>query len=102
MSTNSTITVRVSETQRLSIYCHWDGYPTGVGAILKEHYNNTDKLKELMALGDLSSLGETLEESVFYGRDRGETNISVIKLSNAESVDKQDYNYYFDGENWNH
>jgi hypothetical protein len=39
-----------------SIYCHWDGYLAHNGAILNEHYSNSPKVNNLIALGDLSSL----------------------------------------------
>lgn len=41
-----------------AIYCHFDGYPNGVGRMLKEHYNSDDKIDELISLGGISSLGE--------------------------------------------
>jgi hypothetical protein len=80
-----------------SIYCHWDGYLEHNGSILNTHYNNSPKVNNLIALGDLSSLRpeigekhlfssielpkdqrEAHEEAVkdmctFYTRDRGET-----------------------------
>jgi len=39
-----------------AIYCHWDGYLAHNGAILNEHYSNSPKVNNLIALGDLSSL----------------------------------------------
>ena len=45
------------------IYCHWDGYLEYNGSILLEHYSDPDKLEKLLALGDISSLGEELETS---------------------------------------
>lgn len=70
------------------IYCHWDGYPAGVGATLAAHYTTPDRVDALIALGDLSSLGAELGEQhpfdthhtnpaaatwcLAYGRDRGE------------------------------
>jgi len=78
-----------------SIYCHWDGYLSHNGAILQEHYDSA-KANNLVALGDMSSLGQVIGEAhpfgyhgtdisaedyekqfgemcTFYGRDRGET-----------------------------
>jgi hypothetical protein len=69
-----------------SIYIHWDGYLSGVGATLLEHYDSA-KANHLVALGDVSSLRQNIEipdgvehsfESpaegitTFYGRDRKE------------------------------
>lgn len=43
-----------------SIYCHHDGYLEYVGRKLFKHYNTPQKVRELMALGDISSLGNDL------------------------------------------
>lgn len=81
------------------VYCHFDGYPSGNGEILLNHYTNPEKIEELLSIGDLSSLGAEIgskhdfnespnNECNFYGRDRGETDIS----SNFVSYDKlEDY-----------
>lgn len=70
-----------------SIYIHWDGYLSGVGATLAKHYDSA-KANHLVALGDVSSLDQDVEipegkihsfqepldgVTIFYGRDRGET-----------------------------
>lgn len=65
------------------IYCHSDGYPVGVGAILQEHYQDPEKIKQLIALGSITSLGRDIGEKQdfnkpnylqcnAYHRDRGE------------------------------
>ena len=85
MATRSRIGIQDENGTIRSIYCHWDGYPEGVGAILKEHYSNRQKLNMLINLGDISILEEnvaTVHEHSFnnprpgvtvaYHRDRGE------------------------------
>ena len=57
MSTRSLICKKENDGTYKSIYCHWDGYPGGVGATLLEYYNK-DNIDELLALGSLSSLGK--------------------------------------------
>jgi hypothetical protein len=44
-------------------YCHWDGGLWGVGDVLNKHYKDTDTVLDLVALGDMSSLKETVEET---------------------------------------
>lgn len=39
-----------------SITCHWDGYLSYNGRILRDHYKDMKKVKRLIALGSLSSL----------------------------------------------
>lgn len=81
-----------------SVYCHWDGYLAYNGELLQKHYDST-KANNLVALGDISSLKEEIGEkhdfsrldstlpedeyeklygnmTTFYGRDRGEKNVS--------------------------
>lgn len=45
------------------VYCHWDGYPNYTGKILYEDYNTLSKVKELVNLGDFSSLENTVEKT---------------------------------------
>jgi len=109
MSTNSTITVRISPTERKEIYCHWDGYPSNNGKILMEHYNTLDKVLELIELGNLSALRERVaprkgvhtfsnpqsDVCIAYGRDRGEEDQEAVIKKNSEATDREEYNYLF-------
>lgn len=51
------------------IYCHHDGYISGVGEDLVNHYNNSKKVDELISLGDLSCLGTTPQATGEYTDD---------------------------------
>ena len=109
MSTRSNIVLFDSSINKTTdIYCHFDGYHEGVGATLSEHYNDLDKVKALIELGNISSLyanvapEDGVEHSfskkaegvtVAYGRDRNEegqeawvsleyTNIYQIQIDN--------------------
>ena len=88
MATRSTIAVRLEDGSVRSVYCHFDGYPDGVGAILRDHYTDPAKIERLLDIGDLSVLDVEIGEKVdfngrpegqclFYGRDRGETGINA-------------------------
>lgn len=55
MATRSRIAIKTKEGIK-SIYCHWDGYPEGVGVTLKNFYKTPKKVKELIALGSISVL----------------------------------------------
>ena len=39
----------------VSVYHHWDGYPEWLGNILKKHYNEDEKVRELIDGGNMSS-----------------------------------------------
>lgn len=85
MATRSTIALSTPEGIR-SIYCHWDGYEEGVGQALKDHWTTPEAISELLDNGDLSSLGASLAESVFY-KDRGEDVPALLFKSEGEWLD---------------
>ena len=97
MGTRSMIAIENPHSKAVkSIYCHWDGYLEHNGSLLEKHYPNSPKVNNLIALGDLSSLGSQIGEAhpfsphtsaedkaayeaakdagycTFYTRDRGE------------------------------
>ena len=117
-STRSTITLSTPEGYE-TIYCHWDGHPSSNGKILLDHYDTEDKVKELIALGSLSTLNKKIapEEgdkhsfchpaknvTVAYYRDRGEgTYPSIMHYDQLIQLqaNREDFNYVFeDGEWW--
>ena len=108
MGTRSTIALEFADGTVEQFFCLWDGYFEHNGKILQEHYSDPFKLRDLIDLGDMSSLrpeiGEkhafsqfelraeevagykTLTENwcTFYGRDRGEKGVSAKKFKNFE------------------
>ena len=109
MGTRSTIALEFADGTVEQVYCHWDGYLEHNGQILLKHYSNPFVLRDLIDLGDISSLkptigtkhafshfGTTLDQTAydhlygemttFYGRDRGETGADKKSF-----VDFQDY-----------
>ena len=76
-----------------AIYCHNDGYLSNNGKILDLYYtDNTDeqdakdKVNELLAGGDISSLKDTIEDTIFYMRDRGESNKEATTLKDESAL----------------
>ena len=117
MSTRARIGLRAEDDSVVSIYTHWDGYPDHHGPILLNHYNTKAKVKELLALGDLSVLApkigvkQDFENSVdgmclAYGRDRGEANCGASEVFSVGAFEKEtsnsggEYAYLFDGFDW--
>jgi len=95
MSTRSLIGV-LHNNQYKAVYCHFDGYLSGVGKTLLNHYDAV-KADQLVALGDISSLGNEIGEkhdfdncpkgvTNFYGRDRGEDDVSFRKYDSAAEM----------------
>lgn len=70
MSTRSLIAVRQDDGTIKGVYCHLNGYPDGVGATLFEHYNSEEMANKIIALGDLSALGERLYPEKEYDKPR--------------------------------
>ena len=54
MATRSRIGIELSNGDVLSVYHHWDGYPQWLGKTLRENYNTTEKVSELIDGGDMS------------------------------------------------
>jgi hypothetical protein len=115
MATRATIAVEHVDGTIDQIYCHWDGYPDWTGKLLEEHYDTLEKVEELVALGDLSSLGETIGtkhdfdarpkgECNFYGRDRGESDCRPRRFANFDAfirrMQKEEYDYLYREGKW--
>jgi hypothetical protein len=56
MATRSRIGLELKSGQIVSVYCHWDGYPSFNGRVLRTHYNTEDQVRELIDGGDISAL----------------------------------------------
>ena len=114
MATRSRIAIETETGRVLSIYSHWDGYPSHHGPILLEHFQDPAKVKNLIDLGNISSLapeisapeGHSFENqikgfTVFYGRDRGEEKQEAKSHFDRNSFlrsDVQEYGYLFTNE----
>ena len=48
--------VRFKKGHAYNIYCHWDGYPEGVGVALVNNFTDEDMVANLIAAGDCSSI----------------------------------------------
>ncbi|WDA36427.1 hypothetical protein [Sphingobium sp. YC-XJ3] len=70
MSTRSRIGIQDADGSIRSVYCHSDGYLSGVGDTLINHYADPEKVEALIALGDLSCLGEEIGEAHDFDEPR--------------------------------
>ena len=85
MGTRSFVGVMVGDKCR-AVYVHWDGYLEGVGAELQE-YTTQAAVEELIADGDMSSLGD-------YYADRGETGVEPKEFASFDEF------YDYVNESW--
>jgi hypothetical protein len=104
MSTRSRIAIENQNGSVTSIYCHFDGYISGVGKLLKEYYTTQAKVEALIELGDISSLDTTPSSTSAYHRDRNEefsqqTNKSVPDLFNCIYQSGEEFIYCFTKDN---
>lgn len=86
MATRCRIAIKNEDGTYNSIYCHNDGYPEGVGRTLRNYYTDEQKVRDLLALGDISSLGKTLD----YKKTFGDDGFDISSLAKDEGT--TDYN----------
>ena len=102
-STRARVGIKSTSGKIKSIYVHYDGGLSNVGADLKKYYKNIDKVKQLLNLGNLSSIGKEIGEkqdfknphdgwTVAYARDRGERK-QPAKISNDVDTFIKDTDY---------
>ena len=72
MGTRSTIALEFADGSVSQVYCHWDGYLSNNGEILRDSYTDPFKVARLLEGGDMSSLSDTVEGCEFYTK-RGES-----------------------------
>jgi hypothetical protein len=105
MATRSTIAIKQGD-KVTAIYCHWDGYPEGVGATLANYYNSKGDAQALINLGGFSSLQDTLKETAegAYGNetDRARTFDSVGDWLRDFNSGEEFYYLYTEGEGWSY
>lgn len=119
MATRSRIGIMNDDGSIDSVYCHWDGYLSNNGRILVDNYSDEAKIKELISLGNLSSLDAEIHPTgrhslvshengicVFYGRDDDRKGQEAVKhrskldfLSNAFDM-WEEYAYLFMDGKW--
>lgn len=63
MATRANIMITSDWKNFAAAYCHWDGGLWHVGQTLNTLYKDTDTILDLVALGDMSSLYATVEQT---------------------------------------
>ena len=121
MSTRSFICKSLPNNTIVGVYCHFDGYPSGVGATLTTHYATDERVTALLNLGSISQLHPRLvpdlgdthtfdnpakNVTVAYHRDRGEAmstttfpslDVMVENVANQLGVE---FVYIWDSNEW--
>ena len=121
MATRSFICKSLPNNTVVGVYCHYDGYPSGVGATLSTHYTTTPRVDALLSLGSISQLHPRLvpdlgdthtfdnpanNVTIAYHRDRGETMSSTtfpsldVMVANVADQLGVEFVYVWDGNEW--
>jgi len=87
MATRSII-AKLDDKGIQAIYCHSDGYLSNNGKILDQHYQNEVKVDNLIIQGDCSSLKDTIEDTIFYHRDKKESysRVKAVNLNDEKQL----------------
>ena len=90
------------EKPYMGVYCHWDGYPTGVGASLKVFADTYERALNLVLGGSMSSVDE--DEFTHYANRNGEEWEHIKPIQGDTAIDvnaevNEDYAYLFDEDN---
>ena len=111
MGTRSRIGLQL-EDQIISVYHHWDGYPSWLGVTLEKKFNTREAVEELIDGGDMSSCDsdtdwdlKDCEPHAQYYSLRGEDCPPKISESITEYLDQTErtdgeYAYLFDNGEW--
>ena len=86
MATRANIMITSDWKNFASAYCHWDGGLWYVGELLNEHYNDTDTILDLVSLGAMSSLKETVEDTANDGGNVYANESSPFEMKTEENV----------------
>ena len=108
MATRSRIGLLIGDESVVSVYHHWDGYPTWLGVTLRQKYTTKEKIAELLDGGDISCIDsdkdwdlKECEPHVQYYNDRGEDTEPRLDLNDDDYFeDNEEYAYIFDDGEW--
>ena len=108
MATRCYIGMKQEDGNIKYIYCHNDGYLSGVGEILQFYYNEEKKVSRLIGVGNISVLGERIDEVFAYGEFAKIFNPKNTFLKNKFGIDNcflnkfgmVNYVYLFKDKKW--
>ena len=112
MATRSRIGLLLDSEHVLSVYHHWDGYPSFLGVFLQKNYTTKEQIAELLDGGDISSIdsdtdwnNEKVDNHVLYYNDRGEKTEPRLDLNVEDYLENQysameEYAYLFENGEW--
>ena len=112
MATRSRIGLLLDNDYVLSVYHHWDGYPSFLGVFLQQNYTTKEQIAELLDGGDISHLdsdtdwnNEKVDNHVQYYNLRGEKTEPRLDLNVEDYIENEysameEYAYLFENGEW--
>ena len=112
MATRSRIGLLLDSEHVLSVYHHWDGYPSFLGVFLQQNYTTKEQIAELLDGGDISCIDSTtdwnnekVDNHVLYYNDRGEKTEPRLDLNVEDYIENklsalEEYAYLFENGEW--
>jgi hypothetical protein len=115
MATSASISI-VRDNIANGIYCYSNGYVSNTGELLKQFYTDEKKVEELISLGNISVLSESIEcpeghtwenpvegYTIAYHRDRGQKFKKLFdnyEIDTLRDIQQCSYNYLFEDGEW--
>ena len=108
MSTRSRIGLLIGDESVVSVYHHWDGYPSWLGIHLRNNYTTKEQIEELLDGGDISCISsdtdwelEKCELHIQFYNDRGEDTEPRFDSTVEDYLDDgEEYAYLFENNEW--
>jgi hypothetical protein len=101
MSTRAIIGKQIDNDSYFSVYLHREGYVEYSGLLLQKNYATPERVDQLLALGDMSSLGISIDSCLFYNRDSKESWEQVKpKIRNLQEICSEEWVYIWDDTQW--
>ena len=97
MSTKSMIGIEKDNGRIDSIYCHNHGYPGHNGKLLKNHYNDKIKVKQLISNGNASYIASKISNCKFY---KEKANVNDTYSNYFDLSSNIDYFYLYRDDQW--
>lgn len=80
----TTIAISIRNPDNFKLVTMPDGDPTIIGETLKTHYNTPEAINALLDNGNIQTLGNTIEESVFTGEPTRVYTIEQVDLDETQ------------------
>ena len=106
MSTSARIAKREDDGTVRSVYCHYDGYPSYAGKLLRHYYTDPEIVDIVMNFGNFRALEEHVSDISFYITasspmdERAMRHASMGDFLEYGSKSASEYLYLFDQNRW--